>query len=170
MSSSSTVGISIIKDVTPEALAQAVSLACQSYSSDVLLEEYIEGRELTVAVWERNGVAEALPVIEIAPRAGFYDYRNKYTAGATEYLIPAPLGEDTAANVADTAVRAHEALGCRAYSRADFRLTSDGGLYLLEVNTAPGMTETSLVPKAAKAAGISLPNFVRQIVQAARSQ
>lgn len=163
----STVGISIIKGVTPEALSQAVTLARQSYVSNVLIEEYIEGRELTSAVWERNGKAKPLPVIEIAPKTGFYDYQNKYTAGATEYLVPAPLDPEIAAKVAEVGVRAHQALGCRTYSRADVRLTPDGVPYLLEVNTAPGMTATSLVPKAANAVGVSMPEFVKQVIQAA---
>ena len=151
----------------PEALSHAVALARQSYESNVLIEEYIAGRELTAAVWERSGKAEALPVIEIAPKTGFYDYKNKYTAGATEYLVPAPLDPETAAKVAEAGVRAHQALGCRTYSRADFRLTPEGVPYVLEVNTAPGMTATSLVPKAAAAVGISMPEFVRQVIQAA---
>ena len=164
----STVGISIIRGMTPEKLAKAVGLAHDSYSSDVLIEEYIGGRELTAAVWERDGKAEALPVIEIAPKAGFYDYGNKYTAGATEYIVPAPLEPEIAEEVANIAVKAHFALGCRAYSRADIRLTQEDVPYLLEVNTAPGMTATSLVPKAAGAAGISMPEFVKRIIQAAR--
>ena len=163
----STVGITIIKGVTPETLTQAAALARQSYVSDVLVEEYIEGRELTAAVWERSGKAEPLPVIEFAPKTGFYDYKNKYTSGATEYLVPAPLAPEVAARVAEAAVRAHQALGCRTYSRADFRLSPDGTPYLLEVNTAPGMTATSLVPKAAKAIGISMPDFVKEVVLAA---
>ena len=164
----STVGVSIVKRATGEALEQAVDLARRSYDSDVLFEEYIEGRELTVAVWERDGAAEALPVIEIVPKAGFYDYANKYTSGATDYLVPAPLDPDAAARVAEAAVSAHTALGCRAYSRADFRLPPDGVPYILEINTAPGMTATSLVPKAAQAAGMSLSDFAARILQMAQ--
>lgn len=164
----SSVGSSIIKGVTPENFNQAVLLARQSYNSEILIEEFIEGRELTAAVWERDGKPEALPIIEIRPKAGFYDYSNKYTAGATEYIVPAPLDENIAYKIMNAAIKAHKILGCKDYSRSDFRLASDGAAYLLEVNTAPGMTETSLVPKAAKAAGISLSEFVRHIAQSAR--
>ena len=167
----STVGVTILRGADQEALAQAVDLARRSYGDydpDVLCEEYIEGRELTVAVWERDGVAEALPVIEIVPKAGFYDYSNKYTSGATDYLVPAPLAPETAGEVADAAVRAHRALGCLAYSRVDIRLSPEGVPYVLEVNTAPGMTETSLVPKAARAAGMSLSEFALRILRMGR--
>ncbi|MBR1418166.1 MAG: D-alanine--D-alanine ligase [Synergistaceae bacterium] len=160
----STVGTSIIKDLKLESFNSAVNLAHESYLGDVLIEEYIPGRELTVGVWERDGKAEALPVIEIAPKHGFYDYENKYTAGSTEYIVPAVLDADIALSIADAAVKAHEVLGCRDYSRADFRLAPDGEFYILEVNTAPGMTATSLVPKAAKAAGFSMSEFVKIIL------
>lgn len=163
----STVGITILRHVTADALRAAVDLARKEYGPAVLIEEYIGGRELTAAVWERDGAPEALPVIEIVPHAGFYDYRNKYTAGATEYLVPAPLAPAVAERVADAAVAAHRALGCRDYSRADFRLSEDGTPWILEVNTAPGMTATSLVPKAARAAGLGFPEFVSHLVRAA---
>ena len=163
----STVGITILRHVTADALRDAVDLARKEYGPAVLIEEYIGGRELTAAVWERDGAPEALPVIEIVPHAGFYDYRNKYTAGATEYLVPAPLAPAVAERVAEAAVAAHRALGCRDYSRADFRLSEDGTPWILEVNTAPGMTATSLVPKAARAAGLGFPEFVAHLVRAA---
>ncbi|MBQ7569839.1 MAG: D-alanine--D-alanine ligase, partial [Synergistaceae bacterium] len=107
---------------------------------------------------------QALPVIEIKPKAGYYDYENKYTAGATEYIVPAELDDDTALKVAEAAVKAHEVLGCKDYSRADFRLANDNQAYILEVNTAPGMTATSLVPKAARAVGVSMSEFVNAIL------
>ena len=168
-SGGSTVGVSIIHSLTPQNLNEALNLARDSYAGEVMAEEYIPGRELTCAVWERNGKAEALPVIEIKPHTGYYDYTNKYTKGATEYIVPAELPENIAAMIQDYAVRAHEALGCRAYSRADFRLSLDGRAYILEVNTAPGMTETSLVPKAAKAVGVSMSEFVKSIMKMAKS-
>lgn len=166
-SGGSTVGITILRHITEDALRAAVALARQEYGPSVLIEEYISGRELTAAVWERDGSPEALPVIEIIPHAGFYDYRNKYTAGATEYLVPAPLEPAVAERVAGSAVAAHRALGCRDYSRADFRLSEDGTPWILEVNTAPGMTATSLVPKAARAAGLEFSEFVSHLVRSA---
>ena len=164
-SGGSTVGVSIIKGLTPEKLSQAVELAKESYDSDVMIEKYITGREITCAVWEHEGQVEALPVIEIVPHAGFYDYANKYTAGATEYITPAKIDEAARVQISNMAVKAHKVLGCRAYSRSDFRLTQDNTAYILEVNTAPGMTATSLVPKAARAAGIEFPEFLTYILR-----
>ena len=166
-SGGSTVGITILKDANKQNLTEAVKVARESYDGGVLIEKYIEGREITAAVWERNGKTEALPLIEIVPHEGFYDYKNKYTKGATEYIVPAKIDENNAKIISDVAVKAHEALGCSGYSRADFRLSKDGA-YMLEVNTAPGMTATSLVPKAAAAVGVSMPEFVKIIMQMAK--
>ena len=169
-SGGSTVGVSIIHGLTPQNLNEALELARESYAGEVMAEEYIAGREITCAVWEKNadGKAEALPVIEIKPHEGYYDYSNKYTSGATEYIVPAEIPDDVAAMIGDYAVKAHEALGCRAYSRSDFRLTPEGKAYILEVNTAPGMTATSLVPKAARAIGVSMSDFVKTIMNMAK--
>ncbi len=164
----STVGVSIIPELTPHNLNDAVNLARESYAGEVIAEEYIAGREITCAVWENDGITEALPVIEIKPHEGYYDYANKYTKGATEYICPAEIDDETAKRIGDYAVKAHESLGCRAYSRSDFRLTPEGEAYILEVNTAPGMTATSLVPKAAKAKGISMAEFVKAIMNMAK--
>ncbi|MBQ6774404.1 MAG: D-alanine--D-alanine ligase [Synergistaceae bacterium] len=164
-SGGSTVGVTIIKGLTPEKLSQAVELAKESYESDVMIEKYISGRELTCAIWEHDGQVEALPVIEIVPHAGFYDYKNKYTSGATEYITPAKIDDSAREQISSMAVKAHQVLGCRAYSRSDFRLTQDNTAYILEVNTAPGMTATSLVPKAARAAGIDFPEFLTHILR-----
>ncbi len=164
----STVGVSIIHELTPHNLNDAVNLARESYAGEVIAEEYIPGHEITCAVWENDGVTEALPVIEIKPHEGYYDYANKYTKGATEYICPAEIDDETAKRIGNYAVKAHESLGCRAYSRADFRLTPEGEAYILEVNTAPGMTATSLVPKAAKAKGISMAEFVKAIMNMAK--
>ena len=163
----STVGVSILKGVTQDGLDAAVELARREYDGAVLIEEYIDGPELTAAVWERDGEAKALPIIEIAPHTGFYDYSNKYTSGATDYLVPAPLAPETAQRLSAAAEAAHRALGCRDYSRADFRLGRDGTPRILEVNTAPGMTATSLVPKAARAAGVEFSDFTVGLVRMA---
>ena len=163
----STVGITIIKDATLEKIEEAVKFSEENYYSSVMIEEYIEGRELTAAVWENNRKVEALPVIEIVPHEGFYDYKNKYTKGATEYIVPAKIENVIAEGIKKMAVKAHKVLGCSGYSRSDFRVTNDGKIYILEVNTAPGMTATSLVPKAANAIGVSMSKFVSSIMKMA---
>ncbi|MCK9558307.1 MAG: D-alanine--D-alanine ligase [Candidatus Cloacimonetes bacterium] len=153
----SSVGISMVEDLS--ALKTAVDKAFK-YCSSVLLEEYIPGRELTVSIL--NG--KALPVVEIKPRAGWYDYTNKYTKGKTEYLAPAPIDEAIAHLAQLYAVRAFNALSCSVYGRVDFRLDNDK-LYFLEVNTLPGMTALSLTPMAAKAAGIAFSDLLVTIIE-----
>ncbi len=156
----STVGMTILDRPDVDALAEAVRVAGQ-FSSTILVERYIPGRELTVAVLG----TEALPIIEIAPKEGYYDYANKYTKGKTEYHCPAELSEEVQHHVQNLAVAAHQVLGCRAYSRIDFRLTEDGLPFCLEVNTIPGFTETSLVPMAARAAGIEFGDLCEEIIR-----
>lgn len=156
----STVGMTIFQRVTEEDLAAAIRLAGQ-FTRSILVERYIPGRELTVAVLGN----EALPIIEIEPKEGFYDYANKYTKGKTEYHCPADLSEEVQDHVQNLAVAAHHILGCRAYSRIDFRLTEDNIPYCLEVNTIPGFTETSLVPMAARAAGIEFGELCEEIIR-----
>jgi D-alanine-D-alanine ligase len=131
------------------------------YSSTILIERYISGRELTVAVLGDD----ALPIIEIAPKDGYYDYTNKYTKGKTEYHCPAELSPEVEDHVRNLAVAAHNVLGCRAYSRVDFRLREDNIPFCLEVNTLPGFTETSLVPMAARAADIEFPALCEEIMR-----
>jgi D-alanine-D-alanine ligase len=137
----------------------------------VLVEEYIAGREITVAVLNDK----PLGVTEIRPKAGFYDYANKYTDGKTEHLCPAPLPPEKMEEVMQLALTAHRALGCRGLSRADFRYDdtkgepkAGEGFYLLEVNTQPGMTPLSLSPEIAAHAGISFQNLVQMLVEDAR--
>lgn len=137
------------------------------YGENVLVEEYIPGREITVAVL--NG--KAIGVTEIRPLAGFYDYANKYTDGKTEHLCPAPLTAAQASEVMAMAETAHEALGCRGLSRSDFRFDESkagGTFYILEINTQPGMTPLSLSPEIAAHAGISFENLVKMLVEDAR--
>lgn len=132
-----------------------------------LVEEYIPGREMTVAVLN----SRPLGVTEIRPKSGFYDYTNKYTDGKTEHLCPAPLPKDQYENVMAMALTAHEALGCRGLSRADFRYDDtheEGMFYLLEVNTQPGMTALSLSPEIAAHVGIGFNELVRMLVEDAR--
>jgi len=127
----------------------------------VLVEKYVEGREWTVSVL--NG--EALPVIEIQAPEGWYGYQAKYTAGMTQYVFPDE--SDLTKKVQKAAVEAYKAVGCRGAARVDFRVTEDGGLYVLEVNTIPGFTPTSLLPKAALSAGISFTELCEKIISKA---
>ena len=157
----STVGLSIVQpDVEDIQLGAALDGAYE-YSDNIMAEEYIEGRELTVAVLGD----EVFPVVEIKPKDGFYDYVHKYTKGFTEYFCPADLSESLSVYLQEKALLAHKALGCTVYSRVDFRLNSKGEAYCLEVNTLPGMTELSLVPKAAGAAGMNFTQLLNKIIE-----
>jgi len=131
----------------------------------VLVESYIPGRELTVSVMGDR----ALGVTELIPHEGFYDYTAKYTDGKTTHLCPAPIAGDVAQQAMDYAVMAHRALGCRGVTRADFRYDDTSGpparMYMLEINTQPGMTPLSLVPEQAAHAGISFEDLVQWMVE-----
>ena len=153
----SSLGISVVN--TAEQLSVAVAEAGQ-YGPDILMEEYVAGRELTVGVLGE----EALPVVEIRPRQGFFDYTAKYTSGLTDYLVPAPLPPHVAQATQAVGLAAHRALGCRHLSRADLILSHEGLPVLLEVNTVPGFTPTSLLPKAAACVGISYDALCEQLV------
>jgi D-alanine-D-alanine ligase len=155
----SSVGISIARG--PAELLPAVESA-RRFSRIVVVESFIEGREVTVSVLDDR----AFPVVEIIPEGAFYDYERKYTSGASRYIVPADLPPETTERLTTLAIDACRVLRCRGIARVDFRLASDGTPYCLEVNTVPGMTETSLVPKAAAAAGISYRDLVRAIVDA----
>jgi D-alanine-D-alanine ligase len=133
------------------------------YSNGALIEEFIEGRELTVGVL----AGKVLPVVEIAPEGGFYDYHHKYTKGMTNYYCPAELDESIAYAMQTDALRLHNACDCSGYSRVDFRMNANNEFFCLEINTLPGMTETSLVPKAAQAAGLSFEELCRLILEEA---
>jgi len=127
------------------------------------MEEKIEGRETTVGIIK----GEALPVVEVRPRAGIYDYKTKYTAGTTDYLCPAPFDVDTTARIQAAGLGAFLAIGGRDYSRVDVMVRPNGDPIVLEVNTLPGMTETSLLPKAAAAAGMSYVDLCQRMVDLA---
>lgn len=158
----STVGLTLVED--ERTLAPAVKLAAE-YSRHVLIETYIPGRELTVAVLG----GEALPVVEIEPRSGLYDYESKYGRDKSVYTCPADLPEGLSDEVRASALRAFDALGCRGYARVDFRMSPEGAAYCLEVNTVPGMTELSLVPMAAAAVGVGFGELVERIAEMALS-
>lgn len=163
-SQGSSIGVEIVKEENQldEALANAFK-----YSRDILVEEFIGGKELTVSMMQKDGEVVALPVIHIAPHSGMYDYHSKYTKGATEYICPADLDEETTQKVQEISKQAYEVLGCSGVARADVMLDEEGNGYVLEINTVPGMTATSLVPKAAAAAGISFPELCNIILQSA---
>jgi D-alanine-D-alanine ligase len=130
------------------------------FGPKVMVERFIPGKEITVAVMDDR----ALAVTEITTDRGFYDYKAKYDKGGSVHLLPAPLGEAAYREAMDLAVRAHRTLGCRGVSRADMRYDGET-FYLLEINTQPGMTETSLVPEQAAHAGISFNELVSWMVE-----
>ena len=152
----STVGLSIVK--RREDLAVAIAEAFQ-YDDEVMLEQFVPGRELTVGILGD----EALPVGEIIPKHEIYDYECKYTPGMADEVFPAHISSDRAREGQELARRAFQALKLRGYARIDFRMTEDGSLFCLEANTLPGMTQTSLIPQAAAAAGISFPELCERI-------
>jgi len=158
----STIGISIVHDWGE--LPAALELAGQ-YDRNILVEEFVFGTEITAALLG-NDNPEVLPLVEIVPASGFYDYEAKYTPGATDEIVPARISEDETRRARELALAAHRALGCRGMSRVDM-IVDPQEIYVLEVNTIPGMTPTSLLPRAAQAAGISFPELVDRIIRLA---
>ena len=158
----SSVGVHIV-ETEDEALTAIEDAA--KYGDEVLIEQFVKGKELTVGVIND----EVLPVVHIAPRSGFYDMNNKYPwmndDGGTDYYCPAELDEATTAKVQKAAIDAHRALGCEIYSRVDVLLDADGNPYVLEANTIPGMTASSLLPKAAKVAGYDFGPLCQKIAE-----
>jgi D-alanine-D-alanine ligase len=140
-------------------LDKAIELAFD-YDDNIIIEQYIKGRELTVAILGNK----ALPVIEIVPKRKFFDYQAKYKYGLTEYLVPAPLPQGLKRKVQLCALKAHRILGCFGCSRVDIILDDKSRAYILEVNTIPGLTQTSLLPKAASSAGIGFAQLVLELV------
>jgi len=160
----STIGISKVRGYSD--VGAAFDLAAR-YDDVVLAEEFIDGQELTCAVVERAGKAIALPVIRIVAPDGNYDYHHKYLSNETQYLCPAGLPDAVEHQVRELSVQAFEALGCSGWARTDFMLARDGTPYLLEINTSPGMTDHSLVPMAARAAGLGYDDLVMEILAGA---
>lgn len=156
----SSVGLQFVERVSDWNAALAESLR---HDSQVLMEEKIVGRETTVGILG----GKTLPVVEVRPKAGVYDYQNKYTPGSTEYFCPAQFPAETTARIQSAALGAFQAIGGRDYARVDVMVRSDGQPVVLEVNTLPGMTETSLLPKAAAAAGIGYAELCQQMVNLA---
>jgi len=160
----STVGVYIVKEQSQ--IAPAIAGAAQ-YDNPLLIEEYIAGEELTVGIVGPR----ALPILMIKPKDGFYDFKNKYpflnpqAGGGAEHYCPAPLPPKVTRLIQEVALAAHGSLGLEVYSRVDFILSRDGDPYVLEVNTIPGMTEVSLLPEAAAAAGITYPELCERIIE-----
>lgn len=157
----SSLGITIADE--SEAIARGIEEAFQ-YDPEVMVEAYIRGTEITCCILG-NEALEALPLIQIVPTEGysFFDYQAKYTPGATREICPAPIAGDLSERAGEWAKAAHRALGCRVWSRSDM-IIRDETLYLLETNTIPGMTETSLFPQAARAAGMSLSGLLDRMI------
>lgn len=160
----SALGVSIVREISQ---LPAAMVTCFAYGSVALIERYVEGVEVAVTVIDTGDGPRALPAVEIRPDSGFYDYESRYTAGATQFVVPARLDPDVAEACADVAVTAHQALALRDLSRSDLVVDRDGVPWFLEVNVAPGMTETSLVPLAAEAAGLELGVLCRDLLAVA---
>jgi D-alanine-D-alanine ligase len=156
----STVGLSIVREAG--ALADALDLAGR-YDDEVMVERFVPGRELTVGILED----EALPVGEIITKSGIFDYQAKYQTGGAQEIFPADLPEEKSVELQQLALRAHRALKLGEYSRIDFRMDPKGNFWCLEANSLPGMTAASLLPQAAKVAGIEFPKLVERIARAA---
>ena len=154
----SSVGVVIVNNI--DELKDAIELA-KKYDDVVVIEEYIKGREFSVGVID--GIA--LPIIEIIPKEGFYDYKNKYQAGLTEEICPAHLDEIATRKMKEAAERAYKALGLEVYARIDFILSEECVPYCLEANTLPGMTPTSLLPQEAREAGLDYEGLCEKIIE-----
>lgn len=164
-SQGSSIGVTIAKEADQ---IEAALTDAFSYSDNVLAEECIQGKELTVALMEEKGEVKPLPVVWIAPHSGAYDFHSKYTKGATDYHCPAPLDAAVTEYVQKLAVAAYKVLGLSGVARIDVMLNEQGQGFVLEANTVPGMTPTSLVPKAAAAVGISFPDLCERILLTAK--
>lgn len=156
----SSIGLSIVD--REGYLDKSVDLAF-SFDERIIIEEYIRGREVTVGILDEL----ALPVIEIIPKKRFFDYEAKYQAGMADYVVPAELEDEIAQNIQEAALSAHKLLGCYGCSRVDMILSSDNIPFVLEVNTIPGLTVTSLLPKAAKVAGIDFSQLCIKLIRLA---
>lgn len=157
----STLGLTIVEEYAQ--IQQAIKNALQS-DDVILVEDFIQGKEITVPVLGSIGKEEALPIIEIIPKNDHYDYESKYSIGGSEHIIPARIDAETTKLIQDYAVKAHQALGCKTYSRVDFILDQNNIPVILEVNTLPGMTSTSLFPDAAQSIGLTYNKMIETFV------
>ncbi|MDH4227532.1 MAG: D-alanine--D-alanine ligase [Deltaproteobacteria bacterium] len=159
-SQGSTIGVSVVRKKSEYAAAVCFAL---KHGTEAIVEEFVEGREFTVAVLGST----VFPVIEIRPKAGIYDFKAKYVKGMTEFIVPAKLAGPVERKVKDAALGAYESLGCSGAARVDVMLDKKNRPYVLEVNTSPGMTSLSLFPKAAAAVGLTYPELVERMLFAA---
>jgi len=159
-SEGSTFGLTIVKEESE--LEEAISFAAE-FGDEILIEEFIPGKELTVGILGNK----PLPIIEIKPSHNLYDYDCKYTEGMSDYIVPAEISDSIERSVSEDALKIYKTIGCRHYARVDFRLNDEGQHYLLEINTLPGMTSTSLLPKAAMAAGLEFSDLIDIIIKIA---
>ena len=162
----SSIGVSIVRNA--DKLTAAI-LEAKKYSPEIMIQKFIKGREITCGVIEKKkGSVLALPPVEIVPRLGkFYDYKSKYADNGSDHFIPPPdMSKQMIALIRDAAIRAHHVIGCSGMSRTDFILDKDNNLHILEINTIPGMTATSLLPQAAASVGIDFPNLLDLIITA----
>lgn len=164
-SQGSTIGVTIVRK--PSQWKEALRVA-HRYEAEAMVEAYIPGHEVTVSLLsDANGVVTGLPAVEIVAPDGFYDFSAKYEKGRTQYLCPAPLPAAVTKQITQLAIKTYHALGCSGAARVDFRITPRGKPYVLEINTVPGMTETSLLPMAAGKAGLSYDVLTERILQSA---
>ncbi len=160
----SALGCTAVRDASELASAMVAAFA---YGDTALVERFVDGTEVAVPVVDTGDGPHALPVVSIEPDGGVYDYSARYTAGSTEFEVPAKLSDELAAECARVAVLAHEALGLRDLSRSDLIIDAEGTVWFLEVNVAPGLTETSTVPLSVSAAGLDLGDLAADLVRAA---
>lgn len=163
----SSLGVTIVRD---ERQLPGALVSAYAYGEMAMIEKFIEGVEVAVSVIDVDGSPLALPEVEIQPDGGFYDYNARYVAGLTEFFCPGRLTDEVRKEVAATAVTAHRALGLRDLSRSDLIVDADGKVWFLEVNVAPGMTETSLFPQSVTAAGMELGDVFVKLVNASKSR
>jgi D-alanine-D-alanine ligase len=158
-----------IKFAQTPADVPAALVAAFSYDRKVLLERYVSGRELAVSIIERDGGPEALPIVEAVPQQeDFYDFESRYEIGRTRFVCPAELDVAVSSRAGEIALEVYRLLGCSGFARVDLMLESGAGeLYVLEANTVPGLTETSLLPQAADAAGIGFDQLIERVLEAA---
>ena len=164
-SQGSTIGVTIVRQ--PSQWKEALKVA-HRYDPEAMVEAFIPGHEVTLSLLgAADGTVVGLPAVEIVAPDGFYDFSAKYEKGRTQYLCPAPLSSAVNREIKQLAIRTYQALGCNGAARVDFRITPKGKPYVLEINTVPGMTETSLLPMAAGKAGLSYDALTEQILQSA---
>jgi D-alanine-D-alanine ligase len=156
----STIGLTIVE--SEDQLTDAFDLAFK-YSENIIVEDFINGRELTVGIIDM----EPLPVLEIIPKHKIYDYECKYTDGMSEYIVPAKIPNEYKETLQQQALTAYKSIGCSGYGRVDFRVTKNYESFCFEINTLPGMTSHSLIPKMAKAAGIDFNSLIQRIISTA---